>query len=103
MLLALRTSLWVSTPHVPLPCRHRDSRGPIHLMEGLLFWGKNGLSAAEECGDVLPRWRCGQAGVLLIARGARDLLPLELATKLLLTWETWGSFVWPEFGLCIFS
>lgn len=93
------------SPPVPLPCRHRDSKGPIHLMEaaGQLLLGKTGLSAGGGCGDALSCWRCGQAGVHPIARSAWGLLPLELATKLLLTWERQRAFARPEFGLYIFS
>lgn len=52
-----------------------------------LFWGETSLSVAGERGDALSLWRCGQADVHPITRGARSLLPLELVTKLLLTWQ----------------
>lgn len=63
---------------------------------GQLLWEQTSRSAGGGCGDALSCWSWGQAGVHLITHGhpiTCGLLPLELATKLLLTWEIRGAFV----------
>lgn len=91
MLLTLHTPLCVSVPtcaHCPVGTGTAELLYIRWRLQDLLFWGETSLNVAGERGDSLSRWRCGQADVHPITRGARSLLPLELATKLLLTWET---------------